>query len=399
MSRPILFARQPIFDQALNTYAYQLLYRDAEGLGPDSGFDGVAATTEVLVSAFTNILENGQVKYLPALVNFNADWLYDGQLPSVPVETLILDVERHEHVTDLVIEHLAELAGSGYRLSVSANADARLQELASIITLDVQTLSPAELREHCRRIKSEGNKTILAEKVEDYDEFELCREAGCDLFLGYFFARPQYIKGNKLARNELVMLQLIGEVHHPDASPESIEELIQKDPQLMAALLRLVNSAVFRGHRTISNISEAIVLLGLKELRKWVLLLSLTRNDHAPDEVINNLLIKGKMCQSLAESEVAIEPSTAFMAGVLSGIDALFGIPQKELLEQLPVQLEIKRAVAGGGNPLGLMLQEVDAYTRGEWDAISNKYTQQQLSTSYSDAVCWSNSTLQSLPS
>ncbi|EAR61997.1 EAL and HDOD domain-containing protein [Neptuniibacter caesariensis] len=397
MNGPILFARQPIFDTELNTYAYQLLYRDNEGTGPDPEFDGVAATTQVLVNAFSNLCETGQNKFLPAYINFNAEWLFDGLLPSVPLETLILEVERDEDITDSVLEQLTELSDAGYRLSVSADSDARLHPLATIITIDIQKYSAEDLKTYCHQFKALGNKVILADKVETYNEFQLCRTAGCDLFLGYFFARPQLVKGKKLARNELVMLQLIGEVHNPDASPESIESLIQKDPQLVTALLRLVNSAAFKGNRSIASIAEAIVVLGLIELRKWVLILSLTRNEQVPDELIHSLLLKGRMCQILAEGDDEIDPSTAFMSGILSGIDALFSIPQKELMEQLPIEFEIKRAVAGARNALGLLLHDVLAYNRGEWEAVSDEYTQQQLSLAYTEAHSWSNEALKGL--
>lgn len=365
MDLPVLFARQPIFDQQLNTYAYHLLYRDSEGQGPELSFDGVAATTEVLVNAYSHIMEKGQVKYLPALINFDAAWLYDGQLPTVPPETLILDIENPQHISAAVTEQLEGLSKQGYRISVAPDADDRLLQLATIIKVDIQQLPEGPLPPICLALKQQG-KLLMAEKVEDYAQFRRCEEAGFDLFHGYFFARPQPVSGKKLERNELVMLQLIGEVYNPQTSPESLEDLIQRDPMLTASLLKLVNSAVFRGKRTIANIAEAVVVLGIDELRKWVVLLSLTGNTNKPDELIRTLLIRGRMCALAAERDGELNPGTAFLTGLLSGIDALLDIPRAELLEQIPVPLEVKRALKGSSNALGVLLQGVLTYAEGE---------------------------------
>ena len=392
MTVSILFARQPVFDQQMNTYAYHLLYRDSKGQGPGLSFDGVAATTEVLVSAFSNMLDKGQLKYLPAMINFNADWLYDGQLPSVPPETLILDVEQPETVTDSVITQLVSLNEQGYRICVSPDADVRLLACASIIKVDIQTLPAEKLAAICKKYSTE-EKLLLAEKVETYEQFSLCKRTGFDLFLGYFFARPQQITGRKLSRNELVMLQLIGEVHKPDASPASIEVLIQQDPRLTAGLLRLVNSAVFRGQRTIASIAEAVIVLGMDELKKWIVLLSLTENSDKPMALVQTLLLRGKMCELSAQVNDHVHPGTAFMTGLLSGVDSLLDLPLEEMLEQLPVQIEVKRALQGGMNPLGKMLNHALSYTRGDWEQLSEAELE-HLKECYEKASTWADEIL-----
>lgn len=388
----ILFARQPVFDQQMNTYAYHLLYRDSKGQGPGLNFDGVAATTEVLVSAFSNILEKGQVKYLPAMINFNAEWLYDGQLPSVPPETLILDVEQPEAVTDSVISQLVSLNEQGYRVCVAPDADEGLLACASIIKVDIQALPAEKLAAICKKFSAE-DKLLLAEKVETYEQFSVCKQAGFDLFLGFFFARPQHITGRKLSRNELVMLQLIGEVHKPDASPASIELLIQQDPRLTASLLRLVNSAIFRGERTIASIAEAVIVLGMVELRKWIVLLSLTENSDKPLELVQTLLLRGKMCELSAQFDDHVHSGTAFMTGLLSGVDSLLDLPLDEMLEQLPVQIEVKRALQGGMNPLGKILNQALNYTKGNWDSLSEDELE-RIRACYEEALVWVGETL-----
>lgn len=392
MNQPVLFTRQPIFDELLNTYAYRLLYSPGNDHSPAFGPQN---TADVMVNAFSNILERGHVRYLPALINCDADWLYDGKLPAVPVEALLLNVSQPEELDVEMVANLEVMASEGYRICVPATAKDELLNLAAIVRFSRGQQTVEELRELCLRFKKQGNKTLLAEAVDTYDDYEACKEAGCDLFLGSFFATPKQITGRKLSRNELVMFQLIGETNNPDATPESIEKVIQRDPELVAGLLRLVNSAAFRGRRTIASISEAIVTIGLIELRKWVLLFALCHNKQVPGALINELLVKGKFCELLAESNPQVDSSTAFMTGILSGIDAVLSIPLTELLDQLPVQVEVKRALNGGINPLGRLLTTVEAYLQGQWDQENT--AEERMIRAYKSAIDWSNDILKDL--
>ena len=189
------------------------------------------------------------------------------------------------------------------------------------------------------------------------------------------------------------MLQLIGEVHKPDASPASIELLIQQDPRLTASLLRLVNSAIFRGERTIASIAEAVIVLGMVELRKWIVLLSLTENSDKPLELVQTLLLRGKMCELSAQFDDHVHSGTAFMTGLLSGVDSLLDLPLDEMLEQLPVQIEVKRALQGGMNPLGKILNQALNYTKGNWDSLSEDELE-RIRACYEEALVWVGETL-----
>ncbi|WP_415892966.1 EAL and HDOD domain-containing protein [Neptuniibacter sp. PT8_73] len=393
MNQPVLFSRQPIFDAHLNTYAYQLVsaseHSDAEHHGSD--------TAEVVVNAFSNLLDNGHVKCLPAWVKVDASWLYDAQFPDLPVESLVLDLTSEALSVSNLAEILRDLTVKGYRVSMPADFDVALHQFAHIIRLDCQQYSADELVGLAKTIKQQRGIKLLAENVASFEQYNCCKASGFDLFMGWFFAEPQLVSGRKLARNELVMFQLIGEVNRPEATVDSIEQILQRDPELVASLLKLVNSAALGGRRTISSISEAVINIGLTELKKWVLLFALCHNKQVPNELIGLLLIKAKMCQLMTAKHNHVDSGTAFMTGLLSGIDAVLGIPLHELLEQLPVQVEVKRAVLGGNNPLGKLLAQTEAYIRADWDQLPKGEEFHFVADCYTKSVTWSSNLLQEL--
>jgi len=349
------------------------------------------------VSAYSNIFENGFVKCLPAWIQVDDVWLLDRQFPAIPADSLVLELTPSVLSVPDLNDILQELTTLGYRICIPDSFDPGLYSFAAIIRVNCQVESASVLTAKVGRLREQGKFRLLVNDVSTLQEYQQCKAAGFDLFEGWFFAEPQLVKGRKLARNEVVMFQLIGEVNHPEATVDSIEQLLQRDPELVASLLRLVNSAAFGGRRTISNIAEAIVTLGLAELKKWVLLFALCHNKQSPSELIELLLTKAKMCELAAGRYSHIDSGTAFMTGILSGIDAVLGVPLSDILEQLPVQVEVKRAVLGGSNPLGKLLLEVDTYIHGEWDELQQEGQMRTLADCYSKALLWSGGVLAEL--
>lgn len=64
------------------------------------------------------------------------------------------------------------------------------------------------------------------------------------------------------------VLELLSE---PDTSAEQIGRVIETDPALTAAVLRLVNSALFSLRQPVTSISQALVLMGFLRLRSLTL--------------------------------------------------------------------------------------------------------------------------------
>jgi Predicted signal transduction protein containing EAL and modified HD-GYP domains len=48
------------------------------------------------------------------------------------------------------------------------------------------------------------NILFLAEKIETYDEYKTYKGIGCTLFQGFFFSKPETIKGSSLNANTVV---------------------------------------------------------------------------------------------------------------------------------------------------------------------------------------------------
>jgi EAL and modified HD-GYP domain-containing signal transduction protein len=77
---------------------------------------------------------------------------------------------------------------------------------------------------------------------------------------------------------------------------------------------------------------------------------------------------------------------TAFMAGLISGVADLLGLPHAAIAEQLPLSADIVAALVDGTGPLGEVLTVVNAYEKGDLADV----TAGDLAGRYLDAIRWS---------
>jgi HD-like signal output (HDOD) protein len=124
-----------------------------------------------------------------------------------------------------------------------------------------------------------------------------------------------------------VAQDLIRQFDNPSSNLESIARNIQKDPVISAKILRLANSARFRGARESSSIEDAAMRLGFNTLRTLVLASAVTGAFKAgPSFDLKGFWLKtfqvAGICRLLAKQSGA-DAEIAFTCGVMHDIGEL----------------------------------------------------------------------------
>ncbi|MCG8638135.1 MAG: HDOD domain-containing protein [Desulfobacterales bacterium] len=83
-------------------------------------------------------------------------------------------------------------------------------------------------------------------------------------------------------------LRIQQEIQKPDVQVAKIEKLIIADPAMSSQILKLANSAFFRGLSKVMTVRDAIVRLGLDEITRMVLILSQKKLYATSDTFIKN---------------------------------------------------------------------------------------------------------------
>lgn len=391
-SSQILMARQPIFDRQQRVVAYEILYRTEDSL-EDAVFDGGSkATSEVLLNEYTSICDAGEIRRVPAFINLTYDIVVDGNIPDLPKKQIVLELLEDANIDEAYINGVRKLVDQGYRIAlddfVYGPEYIPLLEMAQIVKIDVLEHSHAEMVELIRIIKP-YKVTLLAEKIETHDMLATCIDLGFKLFQGHFLSRPKLVKGRKISAGQITLLQLMQALQNPSAKPETLEALIITDPVLTYKLLRIVNSAAYSLVRKVESISEAIVLLGIPQVKKWTTLIAMSSGSDKPEELSRALLIRGRMSEKVAEQQRKSNSSSYFMAGMMSGLHALLDIERDNMLEQVPLGDDIKDAICNGTGDIGVVLTNVIHYEAGNWDLLPMDFEGDIYEKAYREAMEW----------
>jgi len=115
-----------------------------------------------------------------------------------PREKIMVEVLEDVEPDKQVVDACKEIAKKGYDLALDdffyKPELEPLISLAKIIKLDFMATSIDEIKDLVGKL-SAYDVTLLAEKVETYEEFQQALDMGFEYFQGYFFSKPEILKG------------------------------------------------------------------------------------------------------------------------------------------------------------------------------------------------------------
>jgi EAL and modified HD-GYP domain-containing signal transduction protein len=390
-----LVARQPVFDGRLEIVGYELLYR-APGAANAQFKDATMATATVIVGAAMDIGLSQLVGDKPAYINFPHDLLVNPR--PLPMQPKRIVVEVLENVTPdrEVLAGLASLRRQGYRIALDDYDDrsgsSALLDSADIVKLDVQDYTSARLAACVQRLRAQ-KKQLIAEKVETWEQFALCKTLGFDCYQGYLLERPQIVSSQRVPTNRVATLKLMIELNDPDVAVTKIERMIAGDVGMSYRLLRCINSSFYHLPRVVSSVRQAIVLIGLNELRKLCAAVTLAGFDDQPGYVPVQALVRAKMCEDLCIAAGLRGSEAYFMVGLLSMVDVLLHQPLKDALARLPLGAPVQAALLDHKGSLGEALECVRKYERGTFNEMAfMKLPAPSIAEIYRQSVVWADS-------
>lgn len=371
--REFFLARQPILDRSQALVAYELLFRNA-AVGPARVTTDLSATASVIAHASQLGMEKvigDSVGYL----NVDAAVLMSDIFKFLPREKVVLEIVETMRVTPEILARVEQLVADGFRFAlddvITDTEDVQLLlPLVEVIKFDLRDMPLSALLKLTPRFKS-ANKKLLAEKVENQEQFQTCLELGFDYFQGYYFAKPVILSGKKLSPSQLAIMQLMSQINS-DADNSDIERSIKKDVSLCFNLLRLVNTPAVGARRRIDSIAQALMVLGRSQLQRWLQIMLYAepcKKGQAMTPLLRLATTRGKLLELIAQQ---VEPrnrgmaDTAFTVGIMSLMDTLFSIPMEEILEQVAVVDAVCDALLHRSGVYGDLLSLVEQMERIE---------------------------------
>jgi EAL and modified HD-GYP domain-containing signal transduction protein len=366
----IFIGRQPILDRQQQLFAYELLFRSGRQKNEANVQDNLGATASVINHAFAELGVEQALGPYKGFINCDESLLLSDMLEILPTDKIVLEVLETVEVTPQIIERCAELKARGFTLALDDFVDYEdkwkpLLDLIEIVKVDLMPLDQTKLAAVTGQLKR-WPLTMLAEKVDSREQAEYCLKLGYNLFQGYYFAKPAIIAGKKLGHSQLALMRLLGLVLE-DAETHVLEGVFKQEPGLAMNLMRLTNSVATGVRTKITSMRHAITVLGRRQLQRWLQLLLYT-NPSGGNNVASPLLqlaaTRGRFLELLAGK---IKPGAreledhAFMAGIMSLMPTLMGVPLEEILKGIQISGEMQEALESRSGQLGIMLKLTEA--------------------------------------
>ena len=368
--RNFYLGRQPVLDRNQALFGYELLFRgSAQGKAEiDSG-----------LSASAGVIHHASQLGLPraigdatAFLNVDTEVLHSDMFAFLPRERTVLEIVGSVEPTDAVIRRMTELSQHGFRFAAEASAHgaslARLLPVIDYVKMDLRELPVVTLLSLAPRLRGTG-KHLVAEKVETHNEYRTCLDLGFDYFQGYYFAKPTVIAGRKLSPSQAAVMHLMNLVTS-DADNAEIERAVKKDVTLGLNLLRLVNTPAAGAGRKIESVSQALILLGRRQLQRWLQILLYAEpgvRGHSLSPLLMLATTRARLMELLAQR---LRPGqrnvadVAFTVGMMSLMDTLFCIPMQDVVEQIPVIGEVRHALLVRRGFFGELLRLAESIER-----------------------------------
>lgn len=317
------------------------------------------------------------VTFTPSLLFRNTPKIFDK-------DKLIIQIEDHVMIHPLSPAIIKRYRTEGYIFAINdfqfSPKYFTMLDYVSYIKVDISNKHEGRERVSLNNLINtmKGfDKKCIATGVNTKEDYELAMEVGADYAEGSYVAEAMARKVKRMEFLEGNFFQLVVEVSKDEPDIEQIEKVISHDAALSYALLKIVNSAYFALRRRVSSIRQALVTMGISQLKQWVYLLSFN-NDFESDESREAMLklsfLRANYAMVLSDNikDLPIIRSEVYMMGMFSTLQYMIDAPLEEILEEVPVAQEIKDALLKQEGICGSLYKLILSYENADWKAVKS---------------------------
>ncbi len=398
--------RQPVKDKHNAVIGHELLYYgENSAFGKDDDSSDYAAADTI----YKYLMLNTE-KVLQNTLNFMTftTTLLVKKTPNLfKKDDLVIQIDDSVLIHPLAMHMVRKYAKDGYKVAVNEFrfAPRYMAELSNIEYIKIDISSTSEV--HITNIVETAhslNKTCIAINVETEELYNIAMKHEFDALQGTYVAQKIATKAHSGEYLQSNFFRLMVAVTKDDPDIEEIEGIINVDASLTYSILKVVNSVHFALRYKVTNIKQAITIMGLTEMKRWVYLLSLADNenggnDEATEQFLRLSFLRATFCSHLAGimRNPAVTKQDAYMLGMFSTLTYLIDAPLEEILAQIPIADEIKVALLSQEGVAGSLYKFVLEYENAHWDesfalAETLKLPMEEITNIYFECVSEVNS-------
>ncbi|NBK79356.1 HDOD domain-containing protein [bacterium D16-76] len=386
--------RQPIKNAKSEILAYEILYH---GENQAYGHDGATHDFAAADTVYNFLLQNVErtLKGPVHFMTFTSNLLMRKAPHLFEKESLVIQIDDSVIIHPLAMRFVQQFAKEGYKIAVNEfRFSPRYMGLMGDI--DYIKLNFAETADSSLQniigMAHTMEKKCIATDIETAELYQKALDMGVDAMEGSYVAQKLATKAHASGYLQSNFFRLMVAVVKDEPDMEEVENIISMDATLTYGLLRVANSAYFSTHK-VTSIRQALVTLGIAQLKQWIYLLSASNAENEIDagseEFLKISFMRGSFCSELMRyaKDMPISRADAYLMGMFSTLDYLIDAPMEDILEPVPLAEEIKAALLRHEGRCGALYDLVVSYERADWKNIRQYADQLGIATNLLTSV------------
>ena len=354
---------------------YELLFQeDDDSLYNNSEVNAANTIATFLMDNTGKIFKDNQIfiTFTPSLLFRNTAKMFDK-------DKIVIQIEENLIIHPLAAVMIEKHRKEGYRFAINnfqfTPKYFSMLEHMDFIRLDITGYEERRVKDSLANMIQMAHgfgKSCIAYNVDSKEDYDMALSLDADYVEGQYVAEGMVTKMNKVEYLQGNLYQLIIEVTKEEPNLDELESIVSRDAALTYSLLKLANSAYFATRRRTASIHQALVTVGLNQLKQWVYLLSFeSTQDMTPgaEEVLKLSFLRANYAARLVNylRPFPINRSEAYMMGMFSALEYIVDATLEEILQEIPISDVVKDGMIKHEGKAGQLFDLVLAYERADW--------------------------------
>lgn len=368
---------------------YEMLFQeDNDSLYNNSEVNAANTIATFLMDNTGKIFNDKQIfiTFTPSLLFRNTAKMFDK-------DKIVIQIEENLIIHPLASVMIEKHRKEGYQFAINnfqfTPKYFSMLEYVDYIRVDVTGHEDRKTRDSMANMIQMAHgfgKSCIAYNVETKEAYDLAVSLDVDYVEGQYVSEGMVTKMNKMEYLQGNLYQLIIEVTKEEPNLAELESIVSRDAALTYSLLKLANSAYFATRRRTASIHQALVTVGLNQLKQWVYLLSFeSTQDMNPgsEEVLKLSFLRANFAARLVNylRPIPINKSEAYMMGMFSALEYIVDATLDEILQEIPISDVVKDAMIKHEGKAGKLFDLVLSYERADWKATKTLAGELELQT------------------
>ena len=355
---------------------YELLIQEDQSSLYNPSSDSVAANTMV---SFLSENSDRIFKDKKTFMTFTPTLLFRNTPKIFDKEKVVIQIEDNIVVHALAAILISKYREEGYHFAINdfqfTPKYFSMLEHVDYIKMDISNKMDEEQMRSVANVVDMAHgfqKEFIATGVNTKEVYDRAVELKADYVEGNYISGSAITKTSRMDFMEGNLYQLIIEITKDEPDVEILEEIITRDASLTYALLKMANSAYFAVHHETTSVRQALVRVGISQLKQWVYLLSFEDKENSSEELLKTSFMRANFASALVKKlkKFSINSSDTYQMGMFSTLEYMIDAPIADILYEIPIIDAIKDALISREGEAGRLFELILCYENANWSEI-----------------------------